>query len=59
MNIIKLEEMLKQFFNEDIGDGDLSGEFIFSAEQQGSFTFYAKESGIFVEPSSLSMDFFY
>ncbi|WP_374965547.1 carboxylating nicotinate-nucleotide diphosphorylase [Lysinibacillus sp. RS5] len=47
MNIIKLEEMLKQFFNEDIGDGDLSGEFIFSAEQQGSFTFYAKESGIF------------
>ncbi|MFJ8462268.1 carboxylating nicotinate-nucleotide diphosphorylase [Lysinibacillus xylanilyticus] len=47
MNIIKLEEMLKQFFNEDIGDGDLSSEFIFSAEQQGSFTFYAKESGIF------------
>ncbi|MGA3678290.1 carboxylating nicotinate-nucleotide diphosphorylase [Lysinibacillus agricola] len=47
MNIIKLEEMLKQFFNEDIGDGDLSSEFIFSAEQQGSFTFYAKERGIF------------
>ncbi|QQP11887.1 carboxylating nicotinate-nucleotide diphosphorylase [Lysinibacillus agricola] len=47
MNIIKLEEMLKQFFNEDIGDGDLSSEFIFSAEQQGSFSFYAKESGIF------------
>jgi len=47
MNIIKLEEMLKQFFNEDIGDGDLSSEFIFSAEQQGSFSFYAKENGIF------------
>lgn len=47
MNIIKLEEMLKQFFNEDIGDGDLSSEFIFSAKQQGSFSFYAKESGIF------------
>ena len=47
MNIIKLEEMLKQFFNEDIGDGDLSSELIFSAEQQGSFTFYAKEGGIF------------
>ncbi len=47
MNIIKLEEMLKQFFNEDLGDGDLSSEFIFSAEQQGSFSFYAKESGIF------------
>ncbi|MFF2798139.1 carboxylating nicotinate-nucleotide diphosphorylase [Lysinibacillus xylanilyticus] len=47
MNIIKLEEMLKQFFNEDIGDGDISSEFIFSPEQQGSFSFYAKESGIF------------
>jgi len=39
--------MLKQFFNEDLGDGDLSSEFIFSAEQQGAFSFYAKESGIF------------
>lgn len=47
MNIIKLEELLKQFFNEDIGDGDLSSEFIFSPEQQGSFSFYSKESGIF------------
>ncbi len=47
MNIIKLEEMLKQFFNEDIGDGDLSSELIFSFEQIGSFSFYAKDSGIF------------
>ncbi|WP_155594156.1 carboxylating nicotinate-nucleotide diphosphorylase [Lysinibacillus cavernae] len=47
MNIIKLEEMLKQFFNEDLGDGDLSSELIFSAKQQGSFSFYAKENGIF------------
>ena len=47
MNIIKLEEMLKQFFNEDIGDGDLSSELIFSVEQTGSFSFYAKDSGIF------------
>ena len=47
MNIIKLEEMLKQFFNEDIGDGDLSSEYIFSPKEQGTFSFYAKESGIF------------
>ena len=47
MNIIKLEEMLKQFFNEDIGDGDLSSEYIFSPKKQGTFSFYAKESGIF------------
>lgn len=59
MNIIKLEEMLKQFFNEDIGDGDLSSEFIFSAKQEGAFSFYAKESGIFVAYPLLSMAFFY
>lgn len=47
MNSIKLQDMLKQFFNEDIGDGDLSSELIFSPEEQGSFTFYAKEDGIF------------
>lgn len=47
MNIIKLEEMLKQFFNEDIGDGDLSSELIFLPTQQGAFSFYAKEDGIF------------
>ncbi len=39
--------MLKQFFNEDIGDGDLSSELIFSPTQQGAFSFYAKEDGIF------------
>lgn len=47
MNKIKLQEMLKQFFNEDIGDGDLSSETIFSCIDKGSFTFYAKEDGIF------------
>lgn len=39
MNIIKLEEMLKQFYNEDIGDGDLSSELIFTADQKGTFSF--------------------
>ena len=47
MNTIKLKSMLKQFFNEDIGDGDLSGESVFGASEQGVFTFYSKESGIF------------
>lgn len=47
MNKIKLQSMLKQFFNEDIGDGDLSSELLFSPTEQGSFTFYAKEEGIF------------
>lgn len=47
MNNIKLQMMLKQFFNEDIGDGDLSSELIFSTKDKGSFTFYSKEDGVF------------
>lgn len=47
MNSIKLESMLKQFFNEDIGDGDLSSEYLFTPNDQGSFSFYAKQDGIF------------
>lgn len=47
MNVIKLDLLLKQFFNEDIGDGDLSSEFLFSPNDLGSFTFFAKDDGIF------------
>lgn len=47
MNVIKLDLLLKQFFNEDIGDGDLSSEFLFSPNDLGSFTFFAKDNGIF------------
>ncbi|MEK4028670.1 carboxylating nicotinate-nucleotide diphosphorylase [Pseudobacillus sp. FSL P4-0506] len=47
MNEIQLESMLKQFFIEDIGDGDLSGEALFSQKEKGSFTLLAKENGIF------------
>lgn len=47
MNVIKLETLLKQFFNEDIGDGDLSSEFLFSQKDLGSFTFFAKDEGVF------------
>lgn len=47
MNEIQLESMLKQFFIEDIGEGDLSGEALFSQGERGSFTLMAKESGVF------------
>lgn len=47
MNEIQLEHMLKQFFIEDIGEGDISGESLFSAEERGAFTLIAKEGGIF------------
>ena len=57
MNIIKLKAMLTSFFNEDIGDGDLSSESIFSPEEQGSFTFYAKEDGIFCGAQIIEIGF--
>ncbi|OES44253.1 carboxylating nicotinate-nucleotide diphosphorylase [Domibacillus iocasae] len=47
MNGIKLDEALKAFFIEDIGDRDISGESIFSEKERGSFSFFAKEAGIF------------
>ena len=49
--------MLQQFFNEDIGDGDLSSETIFSATEQGSFTFYAKQDGIFCGKQVIEIGF--
>lgn len=57
MNVIKLKAMLTSFFNEDIGDGDLSSESIFSPEEQGSFTFYAKEDGIFCGAQIIEIGF--
>ncbi|MDQ0214572.1 nicotinate-nucleotide pyrophosphorylase (carboxylating) [Oikeobacillus pervagus] len=57
MNMIKLELMLKDFFMEDIGDGDLSGESIFSNDERGSFSLIAKESGIFCGKSIIETGF--
>lgn len=58
MNTIKLKTLLKEFFNEDIGDGDLSSELLFSPSQQGSFTFYAKEEGIFCGTDVIKTGFY-
>lgn len=46
MNKIKLQQQLKQFFLEDIGDRDLSSS-IFSSEQTGKLALIAKAEGIF------------
>lgn len=46
MNKIKLQQQLKQFFLEDIGDRDLSSS-IFSSEQTGKLALIAKDEGIF------------
>lgn len=57
MNEIQLESMLKQFFIEDIGDGDLSSEALFSPYERGEFTLLAKESGIFCGEAVLQRGF--
>ncbi|WP_050181241.1 carboxylating nicotinate-nucleotide diphosphorylase [Domibacillus robiginosus] len=47
MNGMKLDDMLKAFFIEDIGDRDLTGESIFGENEAGTFSFWAKEAGVF------------
>ncbi|KPD01627.1 putative carboxylating nicotinate-nucleotide pyrophosphorylase [Geobacillus sp. BCO2] len=46
MNRLKLEQLLRQFFLEDIGDGDVTSETIFSAHERASGMFMAKADGV-------------
>ncbi len=46
MNDIKLKILLQQFFNEDIGDKDITSETIFSSNDEGIGQFLMKENGI-------------
>ncbi|MGD9677427.1 MAG: carboxylating nicotinate-nucleotide diphosphorylase [Vulcanibacillus sp.] len=46
MNNIKLRMLLQQFFNEDIGDRDITSESIFSPEDKSSGQFLMKENGV-------------
>ncbi|WP_050615902.1 carboxylating nicotinate-nucleotide diphosphorylase [Bacillus testis] len=47
MNSLKLNEMLKAFFIEDIGERDATSSALFSGTERGSFTLISKENGIF------------
>ncbi|OXS63092.1 nicotinate-nucleotide pyrophosphorylase [carboxylating] [Bacillus sp. V-88] len=47
MNKMKLKSMLETFYQEDLGDGDLSSEFLFSKSDEGSFSLFMKEQGVF------------
>ena len=47
MNTIKLKSMLEQFYIEDIGDGDLSSDFLFPETAMGEMNLIAKMDGIF------------
>lgn len=47
MNMIKLKAMLEQFYIEDIGDNDLSSDFLFPETATGELAIVAKMDGIF------------
>ncbi|KAF0994321.1 carboxylating nicotinate-nucleotide diphosphorylase [Geobacillus sp. TFV-3] len=46
MNRLKLEQLLRQFFLEDIGDGDVTSETMFPAHERASGMFMAKADGV-------------
>ncbi|WP_404347059.1 carboxylating nicotinate-nucleotide diphosphorylase [Sutcliffiella horikoshii] len=48
MNTIILQEMLRHFYKEDIGEKDVTSEALFDEKERCSGTFIAKENGIFV-----------
>ncbi|GGJ67278.1 nicotinate-nucleotide pyrophosphorylase (carboxylating) [Anoxybacillus voinovskiensis] len=47
MNSLKLQQMLQQFFLEDIGERDVTTETIFPSDQQATGVFLIKEDGVF------------
>ncbi|TQR17760.1 carboxylating nicotinate-nucleotide diphosphorylase [Psychrobacillus soli] len=47
MNTLKLKSMLEHFYIEDIGDNDLSSDFLFPEEVTGELSIIAKTDGIF------------
>lgn len=57
MNQLKLKQMLTDFFNEDIGDQDLSAELLFSNDTKGEFTLFSKGVGIFCGESIIHNGF--
>ncbi|MGM0841893.1 MAG: carboxylating nicotinate-nucleotide diphosphorylase [Bacillota bacterium] len=57
MNKMKLKSMLEEFYREDLGDGDLSSEILFSQDEGGSFSFLMKENGIFCGKDVIELGF--
>ncbi|MEQ6376015.1 carboxylating nicotinate-nucleotide diphosphorylase [Bacillaceae bacterium S4-13-56] len=47
MNHLKLQQLLEQFFIEDMGDQDVSSNLLFNNGQHGKVVFLAKEPGVF------------
>ncbi|WP_226585513.1 carboxylating nicotinate-nucleotide diphosphorylase [Halobacillus litoralis] len=57
MNRLKLKQKLEEFFMEDIGDHDLSSDFLFSQDQYGRMTFSSKAGGVFCGASIIEEGF--
>lgn len=47
MNKLKLQQLLNQFFIEDIGDRDITSDLLFGPDNAGEIVFLSKEAGIF------------
>ena len=47
MNALKVKEVLKQFFLEDIGERDVTSQLIFPNDLQAKGTFLVKDTGVF------------
>lgn len=47
MNRLKMKQALQQFFLEDIGEGDMSSQLIFSHDMYATGTFVVKNDGVF------------
>lgn len=58
MNQLKLKRSLENFFNEDIGDHDLSSDFLFPPSHIGRVVFTCKSSGIFCGESIIRKGYF-
>ncbi|BBW95438.1 carboxylating nicotinate-nucleotide diphosphorylase [Geobacillus sp. FSL W8-0032] len=46
MNRLKLEQLLRHFFLEDMGDGDLTSDLLFPAHERAAGVFTAKAAGV-------------
>jgi nicotinate-nucleotide pyrophosphorylase (carboxylating) len=57
MNVLKLKHMLELFFIEDIGDTDVTSDFIFRESEKDELYFVAKEAGIFCGKDILEVGF--
>ncbi|MTH53000.1 carboxylating nicotinate-nucleotide diphosphorylase [Bacillus mangrovi] len=57
MNRLKVEQKIREFLLEDLGDRDATSEAIFSDDAKGEAVIYAKETGVFAGEAVLTCAF--